>query len=325
MKAIKVLFAIFMPLFICLIIAFGISVAVFGVHNNNNNVEMAEGVVLSGDEKTIELGESFNDISIDIGAYDVTLKKTSETKTTIKYKTRDGQNLTAKVDGDELVIKQDFENFMGLFSFGWFTDIGAYVEITVPDKIYEEVKLNFNAGKATVTDLESEKLSLHVGAGEVNVNAFANEIEVGVGAGTVNLTNFTEKKCEKLDVDVSAGELNIKGYETNEFDIDVSAGSADISDLTGRGSVGVSAGGATLDMKQLNGDIEVTVSAGQANIMIPSDSSVIIEADVSAGDVRTDLGGSNEHLDDDSKRTFGSGQYRIEADTSAGNVNILKK
>lgn len=304
----KFIVKIFLPLCIFSFIFFGISVWVLGVNHN------AASHLSSTSGWTEEISTDFDTIDVDAPACAVRLMTHDKDFTTAKIQTGSGRNEPEiKVSGGTLKIQGSGTPFD---VFGFFRDFfsgnnisGGYrstVVVYVPEKTYESINIEVNAGEVSCEEIAAEKVYLGISAGKLNY------IQPDI-------------KAEYVGMDVSAGTLYAKNVNTEKYSIDVSAGSANVYDLTGQGNIDISAGNANVVYAELNGNVGVDVSAGDVVIGLPKDCNATVKCDKSAGTVTVRyMDYVKKSVSDGDKFTIGSGEYRIKTDLSAGSVTITE-
>lgn len=302
----KVILRLFIPLCIFSFIAFGISVAVLGRDYSSSSEEVIEEVVISGDQRTYEVTESFTEIRANIGAYKMSIKPWSEDTAKIVISGSDVGNIKASVSGNALSITTEWkwngEWFRNLLSGNAFD---AQVQVFVPDKTYGD-------------------LDLHVGAGTLTSDGVsADHVTLDVSAGKLNYIQPEGHRAEFIMFDVSAGDLVAKNAAASAYSVEVSAGDAEIYGLTGSGGVDVSAGSARLQFAEVDGGCDVSVSAGDVVLDIPEDASVTFSCGKSAGDIKIMAGGVNTSAKDGDNYSINGGTYTFDLDVSAGDIRVV--
>lgn len=307
----KVILRIFIPLCIFSFIAFGISVAVLGRDYSStsgeavNEMAISE-VVISGEQRTFEVTESFTDIKIDIGAYKLSVKPWNEDTTKIIISGNNADNVKTSVSGDALSIttewKWDGKWISNLLSGSAFD---TQVQVFVPDKEYNS-------------------LEMHVGAGAITSDGIrAAHVKLDVSAGKLNYIQPEGYCADFIKFDVSAGNLVAKNAETSAYSVEVSAGNAEIYGLTGDGGVDVSAGSVRAQYAAVDGDCDVSVSAGNVVLDVPEDASVTFNCDKSAGEIKIMACGVNTTASDGDQVSLNGGEYSFDLDVSAGDIKVV--
>ena len=165
-----------------------------------------------------------------------------------------GARLTIKT-GDRFAVESDHkylnvENVNGTLSikedhpaFGFHSE-GARVILTVPeDFTFARATISAGAGAVKADALLAERLSLDLGAGEVDI-------------GTLTAT-------AKASINSGAGELKIGGGELADLDLDIGVGEADLkSRLTGDCSIDYGVGELDLTLVGIQADYCITLDKG---------------------------------------------------------------
>ena len=141
-----------------------------------------------------------------------------------------------KADGT-LAIKEDRP------AFG-FSAEGVQVILTVPeDFTFDKTAISTGAGMVKIDTLSSQRLSLDLGAGEVDI-------------GTLTAT-------DKASINGGAGELKIGGGELADLDLNIGVGEADLeSRLTGNCSIDYGVGELNLTLTGTPDDYCITLDKG---------------------------------------------------------------
>lgn len=183
------------------------------------------------------------------------------------YGTRDGKFV--------LKCKSRF-SFLNYSVLQLFTDknIKPKFELTLPDKVFDEVTLKVGAGEIELDGLTADEIEIDVGAGSLSGSGVKalNELNCDIGAGEFVLTD-----CEtsKLELDCGAGSATYKGTVTGGADIDCGVGelnitvygSADMYNIKaekGIGDLNIDRGGAPAE----KGSIPFKVDGGIGEINI---------------------------------------------------------
>ncbi len=72
----------------------------------------------------------------------------------------------------------------------------------------------------------------------------------------------------------------------------------------------------------MNGNSVLDVSSGSLNIVIPSDASAVIKADIGSGSIRVNACGVSANLNDGQKATLNGGAYEIKAELGSGSIKF---
>ncbi len=292
----------FLPLCIFSFLAFVISVAVLGVEDTASRTPEAAltstSTRLYEDYSRIEVSSNFGDVHLFPNDDDSTVIIADEVLV---------DDVTAYVNDNTLHIfcgniNKDFD-FSDLFE-DIFTFNSGDVTVYVPEKVYDALYATNNAGSTEILDIAAKIADLDTNAGDLTY------------------AQPDDFRCERLSIQTNAGTSKVFNADTYNYDIGLNAGDIYVYGLTGTGLIDVSAGDCHLNYAALNGDITTDVSAGELNINLPADISAKIIADISAGDVEVDHYNTESDMDDGDVLTIGSGEHKIMANVSAGDINI---
>ncbi|MBD2871918.1 DUF4097 family beta strand repeat-containing protein [Paenibacillus arenilitoris] len=139
----------------------------------------------------------------------------------------------AKIKSRALVIDVEEKEPSGLFNKG-VQEGERKLLISLPDKTYDEVKIESSFGIVAASDLNSDKLDIQVDAGTIRLNQVTGEMTLKTNAGDIEVEGL------KLERDLSAsadvGEIRIRldeAPEAAEIDLrtDVGEATAELSDI----------------------------------------------------------------------------------------------
>jgi hypothetical protein len=162
--------------------------------------------------------------------------------------------------------------------------------------------------------------------GDITGKTSGGSIQAHNSKGTINLkTSGGSIKLENLDGNVFASTSggSIKGKEVRgSLNVKTSGGSINLDDLACQISASTSGGSVTVGVRELDGDVKLSTSAGSINLKLPRNASVDLNLKGSKVNTSalTHFNGSNNK-----GKLIGSingGGPRIEASTSAGSVNL---
>lgn len=113
------------------------------------------------------------------------------------------------------------------------------VEVAVPAKVFDELRLEASSG-----------------------NIMADEVVAG-----------------KLSVQSSSGNIHVKGYSGKEYQVEASSGNVRLGKMTGKGSVQASSGNVDMEIDSFDELVRVHTSSGNATIRVRPDAVFRIVAD----------------------------------------------
>ena len=185
-----------------------------------------------GEMKTYAVTETVKNLEIDLSGARLEIKTGDRFSVESDHKYLRVEN----ADGT-LAIKEDRP------AFGFSTE-GVQVILTVPENFtFEKTAISTGAGMVKVDTLSSQRLSLDLGAGEVDI-------------GTLTAT-------DRASINGGAGELRIDGGELADLDLNIGVGEADLeSRLTGNCSIDYGVGELNLTLTGTPDDYCITLDKG---------------------------------------------------------------
>ena len=122
--------------------------------------------------------------------------------------------------------------------------LGSYendVIIYVPNSYtFDDIKIESGLGKINLYNLSTNKLSMELGAGKVNIDTIKiiDEADIDGGAGEVNIIN---SNISNLDLEMGIGKFNIKATFNGHNEIDAGVGELNIELLDGKNNYTITA------------------------------------------------------------------------------------
>lgn len=134
----------------------------------------------------------------------------------------DHKNLNVKEEGGTLYISEEKK------MFGWFFE-GAKLVLTIPQEFqFDEAIISTGAGKVDIEALSSDKLSLELGAGAVEIGSLKAKNQASVESGAGKLT-IEDGELHNLSMEVGVGKLELKGKLTGDCTMDYGIGEAEVT------------------------------------------------------------------------------------------------
>ena len=292
----KAIVGTFLPLCIFSFIAFGLSL-IFLDHDSTERTAITEEITV--------INEEYTDIELTSNGINIRLFPSDRSDTVVYANTNSLSDISVTVtDGTlDIYCEQDidtFDSFINTFK----NKENNYVEIAVPSTVYDSITAKVNAGATEI-----------IGIGALNVDLLLNAGDLTYAAPEGHIT-------PSLSAELNAGNCTLHNARSEMFDLELKAGNMDVYSLTGNGSIDTSAGSFTANFAELDGDINVEVSAGSVDLNLPADASFDAYCEKTAGDVTIKHGKVKKDLDDDENEVVNGGQYGIICDVSAGEITI---
>ncbi len=316
--------------FIVSAVAFGISVAVTGVTEGTFNVAVGNFMnrAESPNEQEFIFEEDFKDIRIENGSADVKVSVADVEETTVRFKSSSGlMRINSYVKNDRLVVECDD----GFYIIGWFiSGDEAELQVILPEKKYRNVEFVTGAGSADIKKLISENFEAQVASGSGYYNIFADEIEVDVASGSVEIENCTPNKAKSIKLEAASGNHKLKGFETEKFNFDVASGAINAYDISGKGDVSLASGDINIEYRTWDNNLSVDAISGDVDVKLPIGSGVEVDLDAASGSVLVQLdNGKDDGVDYSSfsgstntGRLGGDNVRQVDVDLVSGEVNI---
>ncbi|MGN1119296.1 MAG: DUF4097 family beta strand repeat-containing protein [Oscillospiraceae bacterium] len=273
----------------------------------------------NGTSESWEFSESYTDINLDVGSFEVELKPISGTKTTFSLtgtKPGDG-DVESYISGSTLYLTTssgslDLGDFFERFAkaletgSGWDELFGTgKLVVGVPNEQYGMIQAELGSGKLVLNGVQAENLSFDVGSGLLICD--------------------NAKASDSLYLNMGSGKTDISGIDCESFNINIGSGVFDIDGITGSGYIEMGSGSGTLGFAEMNGDSTIEVHSGSLKVALPENPSVDISADIGTGAVRVNACGQNASLRDGNSITIGGGEYSVMVDLGSGSVSFVDR
>ena len=216
---------------------------------------------------------------------------------------RDTPEFAATISGKTLSLKEK----LSLSIFGSKPAEGYSITVYLPDKFYEQLAVNTASGGAEIEGVTARDFDLNTASGEINVNAYFENITVQSASGNITLTNPTGKPAKSLHS---------------------APGTTVYSGASGAGKVAVTSGTVEVSYSEWNADLDVSAISGSVNLTLPKDSGLDISFSGISGTVKTDLGnerGSFVNLGKGTSGEFGGeNKHKLNVNLTSGVVTAAQ-
>lgn len=170
-----------------------------------------------GEMKSYDVTETVKRLEIDLGGARLTIKTGDSFAVESNHK-----YLNVETGDSTLTIKEDQPTF-GLHSEG------AQVILTVPeDFTFERVTISAGAGAVKADALLAERISLDLGAGEVDIGILTATAKASINSGAGEL-KIGGGELADLDLDIGVGETDLKSRLTGDCSIDYGVGELNLT------------------------------------------------------------------------------------------------
>ncbi len=320
-------------------IAFGISVAATGTRDGGFGISISGTAFLgsgssfgttakAGEVKEYTFDNGVSDIDIVTTSAEAVIKvdETSD-KVSVRYESETGGQLfSARVEGDKLVVREEGAFLLHLFTF---TKHEAKLEITLPQKEYDEVEIVTASGDIEIEKLICRDFESVVTSGNSDYNIFAEEINITTTSGCVTATNCTDRTADEIKLDSVSGTHKISGFRCNEFKLNSVSGIITAEGVSGKGTADIVSGEIYIGYSEWNSDLKLNAVSGEIDITLPDDAGVTVDLEAVSGGVDVDLtsdgsGAATARLTGDSQSGIlgCDNVHNVKVDLVSGEVNI---
>ena len=327
-------------------IAFGCTVAAFGVANSNYGIQLLginiggglpmtnTGIIINDNYTRISYdfeknkaydaeldGTGLSEIIIDLASCRATLgcgdtNKISLTYTTSTYPVE----FTAQCTDGVLHIKEHTSP-LSFLSFGSFKS--SELTLTVPKNLYNSITFDLASGKIAASDMTADNFKAHVASGTLELGIFADNTDIDLASGKIVINNCTENKADNININVASGKFEMNGFGAEETQINVASGSIALNGISGKVKSELASGKVTLTYAEWNDDLDIELMSGSVDVTLPAGSGVEAEFEKLSGSMTIDLDGQSEKLTKNSNITIGGGNvHEVNAETASGSVSI---
>lgn len=252
---------------------------------------------------------------------------TDEAAVTAEYDNpADRPELCAVLCGKRLTLKET----LGIKNF-FCRPAGDYmITVRLPKKVYSRLKISTASGGAQISDsdLTAERFSLSTASGEININAYFENVKIKTASGSVTLGSPIEKTAKSVEISAASGNIGIEGYKAEKYSISSISGKTTYKDAAGAGSIHVTSGKVNVAYAEWSDDLKISAVSGCVNITLPENSGAKIKFDGVSGTVKTDLGstdGSFITLGKGTNGEFGgSNKHELTVNLVSGTVTVSK-
>lgn len=245
----------------------------------------------------------------------------------------------AVLSGKTLTLKESFS-----FSiFGSKPAEGYTITVFLPLKTFENIRIKTASGGVEVGEVSAENFTLNTASGNININAFFNNVKLQSASGNITLTNplannrdvvSLDKEgtpvytAQSLSVCTVSGNAAVSGYRTELFTVHSVSGKTAIDGISGRGQVSVTSGSVDISYAEWNNDLSVSLISGNVKVTLPENSGIALTVNGVSGSVRTDLGqakGSFMNLGKGTSGDFGGeNKHKLDASLTSGMVTVAQ-
>ncbi|MDJ1474113.1 DUF4097 family beta strand repeat-containing protein [Bacillus sp. LS15-K4] len=211
------------------ILLVAITCIIIGVIGISQTYEKAVQTAEEGNKEDVIKNETLKNIEVKLDAGDIVVQKSPDSSFYVK---QSGdvrkQEIRIAEDGDTLKIIGEREKGASFdFSFYNFKIQTSTLTILVPERLYQDIKVNSSAGQIEMSDVKSDRVSVGTLAGEVDLKHItAKSVEGSTKAGEVNL----KKVIGKVTAKTASGDVYVMDHDP-KYDVEASSTAGDV-DIT---------------------------------------------------------------------------------------------
>lgn len=211
------------------ILLVAIACIIIGVIGISQTYEKAVQTAEEGNKEDVIKNETLKNIEVKLDAGDIVVQKSPDSSFYVK-RTGDARKQEVHIaeDGDTLKIIGEREEGASFdFSFYDFRFQTSTITLLVPERLYQDIKVNSSAGQIEMSDVKSERVRVGTLAGEVDLkHVTAKSVEGSSKAGEVNF----KKVIGKVTAKSASGEVHIMDHDP-KYDVEASSTAGDV-DIT---------------------------------------------------------------------------------------------
>ncbi len=265
-------------------------------------------------ERTIDIAEGFDDISIEILGQDLEVYKSGDGQAHFICQETENDKYKAEVNGSTLVITEKNEEKWHLNIMELSPDV--HNELYLPDRAYEDFTCSLFSGDISMKeDFRFRDVEVKIGSGEAFLENFtAAELSATSGSGSVQLKELT---VDGAEVKVGSGDVNIDSLAiSKKLELETNSGDIEINSTVSRGSFSASTGSGSIDLTDCQ-SVSMDVKTFSGDINLKSCDAMNLNFKTGSGDVTGTLK-TAKSFDADT----GSGEVRVPTDGNGGNCVI---
>ncbi|MCX2827708.1 hypothetical protein COM13_14395 [Bacillus pseudomycoides] len=276
------------------------AMTVFGVAFNKTEIHKKETVAVEKIDE-IEIKTSAADVEIiTVDSKDIEVLLDGE----ISKELVDEYKFDVKKENNRLNIKfSKNQNYVG-WGIGTAADVN--LQVKVPKKIYDTVKVTTSSGDFVVKEIETKVAEINTSSGDVSLShSKVNEkLTAKTSSGKIK-TDKSEIEVAKLNT--RSGKIRVEGLHSKELAANTSSGDIEYND------------------RSLRGEVECNTSSGDVKMQFDTfPESLRVEFDGSSG--KADINVAGLLYEEKSKNQLvgvkGTGENKVKVKTSSGDFKL---
>lgn len=264
----------------------------FLTSGSDQNLTVQKETIINDEVDTIEIGWYTGGVKLSISK-DNTIKLVEKSS----KKTSSDHLLGYTVNQKVLKIESRNKHNINFFFFSFNSP--TYLEISVPEKIYESITVKAASGTYDFTGLKTKELAVTLASGNVTLmNSEIDSLDTTTVSGRLISSNT---KIEKADINMTSGSTELDG-EIHELKLNMTSGQADIN------------------MSVLPDQLDIRMTSGIVKASLPENSGFRVSVDKTSGNFSSDFALSSSG----NSYTYGNGGPSYSVKITSGNIRLLK-
>lgn len=276
-------------------------------------------------QKKTAMIDGIREVKIDSGSVDVQVAPSSSR--TLSAELQGWGNaeiarsiqLDVKQEGRSLNIVADRKGpFFGI-TFGW-----VKLVVTVPDQLYDSIRIQTASGDLSVHSLKAKQLMLAAQSGDIDAESNQGDhFSVQVRSG--NVTARDNRVSADAVMTADSGDAMINGLSAESSRLETKSGDLTVQNVKGALTARADSGAIQIKSDSLTGAISAETSSGDLNLhFAKAPTSLSLDYTSSSGDGTVGISGMvfEEKSDHVIKGKIGGGEYQIKARTDSGDFSL---
>jgi DUF4097 and DUF4098 domain-containing protein YvlB len=165
-------------------------------------------------------------------------------------------------------------------------------------------------------------LNGHTSGGSISTSDCAGKLDLHTSGGSIQINQGSGELAAKT----AGGSITVRGFK-GPLAVRTSGGSVHIEEATGAVDASTSGGSVRASLTEMPAHVNLSTSGGGVAVALPPDASFELDAETSAGSVRTDFPVTVVGKLDDGrlKGKVGQGGSLVHLRTSAGSIEVRKR
>jgi Uncharacterized conserved protein len=227
--------------------------------------------------------------------------------------------LNVKKEGSSLnIIAERKVPFFGI-TYGW-----VKLVVTVPDQLYDSIRVQTASGDLTVHSLKAKQLTLTAQSGDIDAESNQGD-HLSLQASSGNVTARDNRVSSDAVVASDSGDAVNRLSAESSSRLETKSGDLTVQNIKGALTALADSGDIQIKNDSLTGAISAETSSGDLNLhFAKAPTSLSLDYASSSGDGTVRLSGMvyDEKSDHVIRGKIGGGEYQIKARTSSGDFSL---